>query len=68
VCNDFEQPDWEAEMSNQLSVDETGAQREHPRRFHLRHAHLEPVFGGDWFALRAEAFARFFGTPLFLVA
>jgi uncharacterized membrane protein len=38
------------------------------RRFHLPHAHLEPVFGNDWFALKAEAFARFFGTPTFLVA
>jgi uncharacterized membrane protein len=37
-------------------------------RFHLQHAHLASVFGGDWFALRAEAFARFFGTPVFLVA
>lgn len=37
-------------------------------RFHLPHLHLAPVFGGDWFALKAEAFARFFGTPLFLVA
>ena len=37
------------------------------RRFHLPHAHLEPVFGNDWFALKAEAFARFFGTPTFLV-
>ncbi len=36
-------------------------------RFHVPHAHLGPVFGGDWFALKAEAFARFFGTPLFLV-
>ena len=26
------------------------------------------VFGNDWFALKAEAFARFFGTPVFLVA
>jgi len=40
----------------------------HPMRFHLPHLHLAPVFGGDWFALKAEAFARFFGTPLFLVA
>ena len=38
------------------------------RRFHLPHAHLESVFGGDWFALKAEAFARFFGTPTFLIA
>ncbi len=25
------------------------------------------MFGNDWFALKAEAFARFFGTPVFLV-
>ena len=40
----------------------------HHFRFHLPHVHLAPVFGGDWFALKAEAFARFFGTPVFLVA
>ena len=37
-------------------------------RFHVPHAHLSSVFGDDWFALKAEAFARFFGTPVFLVA
>jgi len=37
-------------------------------RFHLPHVHLATVFGGDWFALKAEAFARFFGTPVFLIA
>jgi len=37
-------------------------------RFHLPHSHLTAVFGNDWFALKAEAFARFFGTPVFLVA
>jgi len=42
--------------------------RAHHFRFHLPHAHLAPVFGNDWFALKAEAFARFFGTPVFLVA
>jgi hypothetical protein len=26
------------------------------------------VFGDDWFALKAEAFARFFGTPFFLIS
>src|SRR4051812_15039144 len=36
-------------------------------RFHLPHRHLAPPFGNDWFALKAEAFARFFGTPVFLV-
>jgi uncharacterized membrane protein len=37
-------------------------------RFHRKHAHLAPTFGNSWFALKAEAFARFFGTPLFLGA
>jgi len=37
-------------------------------RFHLPHLHLGPVFGDDWFSLKAEAFARFFGTPIFLVS
>lgn len=45
------------------------AERQHGfYRFHLPHAHLSSVFGDDWFALRAEAFARFFGTPVFLIA
>jgi uncharacterized membrane protein len=39
----------------------------HPLRFHALHQHLNPVFGNDWFALKAEAFARFFGTPTFLI-
>jgi len=37
-------------------------------RFHRPHAHLSTTFGNDTFALRAEAFARFFGTPMFLGA
>ena len=41
---------------------------QHFFRFHLPHSHLSPVFGSDWFALKAEAFARFFGTPVFLIA
>jgi uncharacterized membrane protein len=41
--------------------------KEHHFRFHQPHLHLAPVFGNDWFALKAEAFARFFGTPVFLV-
>jgi uncharacterized membrane protein len=36
-------------------------------RFHHAHGHLAPAFGNDWFSLKAEAFARFFGTPVFLV-
>ena len=37
-------------------------------RFHAPHVHLAPVFGSDWFGIKAEAFARFFGTPVFLIA
>jgi uncharacterized membrane protein len=44
------------------------AQHQGYYRFHLPHTHLSSVFGDDWFALKAEAFARFFGTPVFLVA
>jgi uncharacterized membrane protein len=40
----------------------------HSFRFHAPHVHLAPVFGSDWFGIKAEAFARFFGTPTFLVA
>ncbi len=36
-------------------------------RFHAPHFHLNSIFGDDWFSLKAEAFARFFGTPFFLV-
>ena len=49
----------------------TTTQADPPRtryfRFHLPHVHLGSVFGEDWFSLKAEAFARFFGTPVFLV-
>jgi uncharacterized membrane protein len=45
-----------------------GVERLRHLRFHLPHAHLGSVFGDDWFALKAEAFARFFGTPLFLIS
>jgi uncharacterized membrane protein len=40
----------------------------HHLRFHAPHTHLAPVFGSDWFGRKAEGFARFFGTPLFLIA
>ena len=38
----------------------------HHLRFHQPHLHLTPAFGQDWFGKKAEAFARFFGTPKFL--
>ena len=44
------------------------APKHHHLRFHLPHVHLSRAFGNDWFALKAEAFARFFGTPVFLVS
>jgi uncharacterized membrane protein len=40
----------------------------HHLRFHLPHAHLGTAFGSDAFGVKAEAFARFFGTPTFLIA
>jgi uncharacterized membrane protein len=46
---------------------ETPQQHRHHFRFHARHAHLSSPFGNDWFAIRAESFARSFGTPRFLV-
>jgi uncharacterized membrane protein len=40
----------------------------HHLRFHLPHAHLGRAFGSDAFDVKAEAFARLFGTPTFLIA
>ena len=46
---------------------ELSAVSPHHFRFHAPHAHLAPAFGSDSFGVKAEAFARFFGTPMFLV-
>ena len=51
-----------------VSTDHEASRPRHHLRFHAPHAHLSSVFGDDWFAVKAEAFARFFGTPTFLVA
>ena len=51
-----------------MSVQQRRAEHEYVRRFHLPHAHLESAFGSDWFGKKAEDFARFFGTPTFLIA
>jgi uncharacterized membrane protein len=45
----------------------TRGHHHHHLRFHLPHLHLSTAFGGDWFGKRAESFARFFGTPTFLI-
>jgi len=39
----------------------------HHLRFHTPHLHLAPAFGSDWFGQKAERFARFFGTPTFII-
>src|SRR5262245_10172433 len=39
----------------------------HHLRFLTPHLHLAPVFGSGWFGQKAEQFARFFGTPTFLI-
>ncbi len=36
-------------------------------KYRLPNLHLVSAFGDDWFGLKAESFARFFGTPQFLV-
>ncbi len=51
-----------------MSSQQSPQGHEHVRRFHLPHSHLDSVFGSDWFGVRAEGFARFFGTPTFLIA
>lgn len=53
-------------MENDSTVP-SSATRNH-LRFHAPNLHLASVFGNDWFALKAEAFARFFGTPTFLIS
>jgi len=35
-------------------------------RYHRPHHHLHSAFGADTFGQKAESFARFFGTPVFL--
>lgn len=50
------------------SIPELPTGSRHHFRFHAPHTHLAAVFGSDWFGVKAEAFARFFGTPVFLGA
>jgi uncharacterized membrane protein len=45
---------------------QTDTHAEH-MRFHAPHAHLAAPFGNDAFGLLAERFARFFGTPAFII-
>lgn len=54
-------------MSTTATKSTSASARNH-LRFHLPHAHLSSAFGDDWFGGKAEGFARFFGTPTFLIA
>src|SRR5271154_299813 len=51
-----------------MSIEQGTSGNERLRKFHLPHTHLESAFGNDWFGRKAEDFARFFGTPTFLIA
>ena len=51
-----------------MSFGQESADTAKARRFHLPYTMLESAFGNDWFGRKAEDFARFFGTPTFLVA
>ncbi|MCW6543045.1 DUF1003 domain-containing protein [Yersinia ruckeri] len=50
------------------TAESSNTSKRHYLRFHRTHEHLASPFGNGWFALKAEAFARFFGTPIFLGA
>lgn len=55
-------------MPSLFAVPPPESSARHYFRFHAPHLHLGSVFGDDWFSRKAEGFARFFGTPVFLVA
>ena len=53
---------------NGMTMNNESENNNHHFRFHMPFAHVFSVFGDDWFSLKAEAFARFFGTPFFLIS
>jgi uncharacterized membrane protein len=57
-----------ANAATPASLGESRADPLHHLRFQIPHAHLASVFGTGSFGTGAEAFARFFGTPKFLIA
>jgi uncharacterized membrane protein len=56
-----------ADSNQTTQADKGNRGSRHFFRFHRPHVHLHSLFGDDWFALKAEKFARFFGTPVFLI-
>lgn len=55
-------------MDNRTQTASSGNQKPErdPFRFHHSYSNLTPTFGNGWFGRKAESFARFFGTPIFL--
>lgn len=51
-----------------MTTNAAGSARQQHLRFLKGSQHLASPFGSDAFGARAEAFARFFGTPRFLLA
>ena len=54
----------ENESTNQVAAENKA---KHHLRYLRPYGHLASVFGNDWFGQRAERFARYFGTPRFLI-
>jgi uncharacterized membrane protein len=73
VLGDDNLQDTQAELLELLAereVMETEAKKAVERdhlRHHRSHEHLNGAFGGDKFGQQAEKFARFFGTPKFII-
>lgn len=60
-----ENPDSQSHTESAPTANEIN--RRLPLRFHRATLGLHSVFGNDWFGLKSEKFARFFGTPGFLL-
>jgi uncharacterized membrane protein len=58
--------DTEARLFQLFAERDAMSQPDHLRH-HRAHEHLNGAFGGDKFGKNAEKFARFFGTPKFIV-
>lgn len=54
-------------MNDPSSKLATENKSKHYLRFLRPYGHLSSAFGNDWFGQKAERFARYFGTPKFLV-
>ncbi|QTN33982.1 DUF1003 domain-containing protein [Akkermansiaceae bacterium] len=55
-------------MNNEAPSLPTTPKAKHHLRFHIGSHHLTSAFGSDGFGKKAESFARFFGTPTFIIS